>query len=72
MKKEYDFSKAEKNKFFQPGAAANATVEYKIETKSITIRMNTDDLEKIKQKASKEGLPYQTFIKSQLHKIAVL
>jgi len=68
MKKQYDFSKAERGKFFYP----NATVEYKIETKSITLRMNTDDLEKIKQKASKEGLPYQTFIKSQLHKIAAL
>lgn len=66
MKKQYDFSKGEKGKFFYP----NAALEYKIETKSITLRMNTDDLEKIKQKASKEGLPYQTFIKSQLHKIA--
>ena len=66
MKKQYDFSKGERGKFFYP----NATAEYKIEAKSITLRMNSDDLEKIKQKASKEGLPYQTFIKSQLHKIA--
>lgn len=66
MKKEYDFSKGERGKFFYPGAK----VEYRIESKSVTIRMNAEDLNKIKQLASKEGLPYQTFIKSQLHKIA--
>ncbi|MEI6055968.1 MAG: CopG family antitoxin [Lentisphaerota bacterium] len=67
MKKEYDFSKGERGKFFLP----NSSVEYKEETKSITIRINSTDLEKIKQIASKEGLPYQTYIKSRLHKIAV-
>ena len=71
MKKEYDFSKGVRNKFFSTEEAKNATVEYRIESsKSITIRMNPEDLNKIKQLAAKEGLPYQTFIKSQLHKIA--
>ena len=71
MKKEYDFSKGVKNKFFSPEEGRNAKIEYRIESKSVTIRMNAEDLNKIKQLASKEGLPYQTFIKSQLHKIAV-
>ena len=37
------------------------------ETK-INMRISKDELEKIKQKAQKEGLKYQTFIKSILHK----
>jgi predicted DNA binding CopG/RHH family protein len=71
MKREYDFSKAEKNKFFSPSAAKDATVEYKNATKSITIRMDAEDLKRIKNIANQEGMPYQVFIKSQLHKIAI-
>ncbi len=37
------------------------------ETK-INMRISKDELEKIKQRAQKEGLKYQTFIKSVLHK----
>ena len=37
------------------------------ETK-MNIRISTDELEKIKQRAALEGLKYQTFIKSILHK----
>ena len=37
------------------------------ETK-INMRISKDELEKIKQRAQKEGLKYQTFIKSILHK----
>lgn len=36
----------------------------------INIRLSSIDLEKIKQKASYEGLPYQTLIASVLHKYA--
>jgi len=37
------------------------------ETK-MNIRISKDELEKIKQRAEREGLKYQTFIKSVLHK----
>lgn len=36
--------------------------------KAITLRINENDLEKIKFEAEKEGIPYQTFITSILHK----
>jgi predicted DNA binding CopG/RHH family protein len=39
----------------------------KHETK-MNIRISEDELEKIKQRAEREGLKYQTFIKSVLHK----
>ena len=39
----------------------------KHETK-MNIRISKDELEKIKQRAEQEGLKYQTFIKSVLHK----
>ncbi len=35
---------------------------------SITLRLNKQDLEQIKNRASEEGLPYQTLISSVLHK----
>ncbi len=34
----------------------------------MNIRISRDELDKIKQRAEKEGLKYQTFIKSILHK----
>lgn len=34
----------------------------------ITIAFNNEDLEKVKEKAIQEGLPYQTLIGSILHK----
>jgi len=39
----------------------------KHETK-MNIRISQEELEKIKQRAAQEGLKYQTFIKSVLHK----
>ncbi len=35
---------------------------------SVTLRLNIQDLEQIKNRASEEGLPYQTLISSILHK----
>ena len=35
---------------------------------SISLRMNNYDLEKIKEKADRNGLPYQTLITTILHK----
>ena len=38
--------------------------------KRINIRISNSDLMRLKQKAAYEGLPYQTFIASILHKYA--
>jgi predicted DNA binding CopG/RHH family protein len=38
-------------------------------TKPISIKMDSMDLELIKETAMKEGMPYQTWIKSTLHKV---
>jgi predicted DNA binding CopG/RHH family protein len=37
-------------------------------TKSINIRISQRDLLRLKARAAREGLPYQTFISSVLHK----
>ena len=36
--------------------------------RSISLRISTFDLEKLKEKANNEGIPYQTLINSILHK----
>ncbi|GJQ60427.1 MAG: hypothetical protein K8F52_07070 [Candidatus Scalindua rubra] len=38
------------------------------EKKNISLRVNNQDLEQIKLKAEREGIPYQTLISSVLHK----
>ena len=40
------------------------------EKNRITLRLNNQTLDLIKRKAQEEGLPYQTFISSILHKYA--
>jgi predicted DNA binding CopG/RHH family protein len=40
------------------------------EKKSISLRVNSHDLDQLKLKAEKEGIPYQTLISSVLHKFA--
>lgn len=57
-----DFEK-EKNKFQK--IATNT-----LKRKSISIRAFASDIDKIKAIALSEGMPYQTFITSVLHKIA--
>ena len=37
-------------------------------TKNINIRISVCDLEKVKQRAAEEGIPYQTLISSVIHK----
>jgi len=37
-------------------------------TKNINIRISAYDLEKVKQRAAEEGIPYQTLISSIIHK----
>ncbi len=38
------------------------------EKKNISLRVNSHDLDQLKFKAEKEGIPYQTLISSILHK----
>jgi len=37
---------------------------------TMTIRVNSEDIKKIREKAAKVGIKYQTFISSVLHQIA--
>ena len=37
-------------------------------TKNINIRISAHDIEKVKQRSSEEGIPYQTLISSIIHK----
>jgi predicted DNA binding CopG/RHH family protein len=43
-------------------------VESSKKNKAISLRMSNFDLEKLKEKAEKEGIPYQTLITNILHK----
>ena len=44
------------------------TIKNANERKNISLRINNQDLDIIKLRAKKEGIPYQTFISSILHK----
>ena len=46
--------------------AAHRTLQ---KDKRINIRISSRDLEKIQARAAKEGMPYQTYIASTLHKV---
>jgi predicted DNA binding CopG/RHH family protein len=50
--------------------AAKNTIEKRKKKKSYNIRLFENDVETIKALALKEGLSYQTFISSMVHKIA--
>ena len=39
-------------------------------TRNINLRLSERDLQKLKAKAAREGLPYQTLVSSVLHKFA--
>ncbi len=56
-----EFNNKEKNELEEIINTANLK-------KAITLRINENDLERIKFEAEKEGIPYQTFITSILHK----
>jgi predicted DNA binding CopG/RHH family protein len=51
--------------------AFNAAKNYLQKDTRINIRISSSDLQRIKQKAAYEGLPYQTLITSILHKYSV-
>ena len=61
--------KSIKNDFKNINKLKNAAKDYiKKQDKTITLRISSDDLEKIKIIASQNGLRYQTFIKSIIHR----
>ena len=45
-----------------------AAAEFLQKDKRINIRISSRDLEALKKRANKEGMPYQTLISSTLHK----
>ena len=47
-------------------SAARATLQ---KGKRINIRLSARDLERIQMQAAREGMPYQTYISSTLHKL---
>jgi predicted DNA binding CopG/RHH family protein len=61
--------KFEKEKALLMRVASN-TIEKRKKKKSYNIRLFENDVETIKALALKEGLSYQTFISSMVHKIA--
>jgi predicted DNA binding CopG/RHH family protein len=60
--------KEEKEKIKMLTEAAKKHVK-KNKDKRITLRIYSEDLEKIKALAREDGLPYQTYLTSLLHKI---
>lgn len=50
--------------------AAKNTIARLAKNKNINIRLNTTDINTIKEKATEAGLPYQTLIGSILHQYA--
>ena len=59
----------EKEKAKLKQAAVN-TIRQKTKKKSLNIRLYADDIEKIKAIALRQGLPYQTYLSSLIHKVA--
>jgi len=54
-------SKEEKNKI-------EKIIDKENEKKSISLRLRKYDLEKLKERAQQEGIPYQTLLSSLIHK----
>jgi predicted DNA binding CopG/RHH family protein len=57
-----------KNQQAAKAEAEEAARNYLRKDARITIRLSSIDLERLKRKAAIEGLPYQTYIASVLHK----
>ena len=58
---------AKRKKFWQQ-VAANSIAERK--KKALSLRLGERDIDRIKEKAAKKGLPYQTLIASIVHQYA--
>lgn len=59
-----------KSKFQEEKVRLQSIADNSFKRKSISIRVFERDIDKIKALALNEGIPYQTFITSMLHKIA--
>jgi predicted DNA binding CopG/RHH family protein len=51
-------------------AVQEAAAAYQRKDARINIRLSVNDLNRLKRRASREGLPYQTMIAGILHKVA--
>ncbi len=49
---------------------AKKTIQKRTRKKSLNLRVYEDDIERIKAIALNQGLPYQTFLSSIIHKVA--
>lgn len=49
---------------------AENTIKYRTKKKHFNIRLFESDINRIKAKALREGVPYQTYLASTIHKIA--
>ncbi|MBV9576339.1 MAG: hypothetical protein JO149_06920 [Gammaproteobacteria bacterium] len=63
-------AKEKANKISKLKAAAKEHLKKRSREKRISIRVFASDLERIKQIAEEEGLPYQTLVTSVLHKFS--
>ena len=52
------------------GAEMTESAKAQSKEARVNLRLNHEDVEKIRQKAKQEGIPYQTLIGSVLHKYA--
>lgn len=59
---------SEKKKKYWQQIAANSIAQRK--KKALNVRLGEGDIELIKQKAARKGLPYQTLISSVIHQYA--
>ena len=59
---------SEKRKKYWQQVAANSIAERK--KKALSLRLGERDIDRIKAKAAKKGLPYQTLIASVIHQYA--
>jgi predicted DNA binding CopG/RHH family protein len=67
----FEFLKQVKNIQKRKAELQLAAKEYLQKKQSITIRLSEPDLEAMRIKASKLGIPYQTYINMLIHKDAV-
>jgi predicted DNA binding CopG/RHH family protein len=48
--------------------AIESVIDHANQKRSVTLRLKNSDLERLKDEARKEGIPYQTLINSIVHK----
>ena len=71
LEKNITKSKSAKNQKSLKQSLVKAAESYLSERKPVTIRLLASDIESMKIKASKMGIPYQTYINIIIHRDAV-